>query len=296
MRLVRPVEVDSSVLISTNAVDESSWSSGTTYGQFDVVRGPAPYDKLAYESVQAGNLNHPVTDQAWWLAFGSSNKWRMFDQSPQSQTTRADNIDVTLTPGARIDTLALQNVSAASVQVTMTDLVEGVVYDETFAMISDSGITDWWAYFFEPIVRVTELQVEDLPPYATATLDVTLTATGETVACGLCVIGLSRDIGKTQWGAGVGIQDYSVKQVDDFGNATVVQRAYSKRANFSMLVPWGQVDQLQVLLASYRATPTLYIGDPDYTSTAVYGYFRDFNMEIAYPDVSLCTLEIEGLA
>jgi hypothetical protein len=297
MLMNRPITVDASNL-TTNAAAETQWNSGTTYALGDEARGPAGAneDKM-FQSIQAGNTNHAVTDAAWWVEVGPSNPYRMFDQSPQSQTTRADSLEVTvaLTSSERVNTLYLDNLEAATAQVVVDDPVDGVVYDETYSLVSDSGITDWYAYFFEPIVRLTALTIADLPPNAGAEVTVELVDAGDTVACGICQLGLSRTLGDTRWSPTVGITDYSRKETDDFGNFDVVERAFAKRGNFSFWVPSGQVDSLQVLLAQYRATPVLWIGDVGYTATAIYGFWRSFEIEIAFPDVSLCTIEIEGM-
>jgi hypothetical protein len=124
---------------------------------------------------------------------------------------------------------------------------------------------------------------------------VTLEAPGETVLCGALIPGLSRDIGGAQYGATVGIIDFTRKTRDTNGNYTVIPGAFSKRANFQVLVENTFIDQLQNLLISLRATPTLYVGSDAYAITTVYGYYRDFNVEIAYPTKSLCSIEIEGL-
>jgi hypothetical protein len=75
-RLVRPVVIGDAVLDSSDAVDEAQWNSGSTYALGDVRSGPAPYDKLIYESAQAGNLSHPVTDDAWWIEVGRRTSGR----------------------------------------------------------------------------------------------------------------------------------------------------------------------------------------------------------------------------
>ena len=124
---------------------------------------------------------------------------------------------------------------------------------------------------------------------------ITLTDSGETVLCGVCVLGLSKEIGGTQYGATVGIQDYSVKTQDDFGNYTILERAYADRGTFSVEVETSYVDALKKLLTAYRATPAVYIGSDDFGSTVMYGFFKDFNIDIAGPAVSIATIEIEGL-
>jgi hypothetical protein len=192
--------------------------------------------------------------------------------------------------------VGLQNISGSTARITVTDDVDGVVYDETFSLISTAGITDWYDYFFEPVERVTDFSVTNLPPYADPTINVTIAETGASVKCGELVIGLSKDLGVTGMGASVGIKDYSVKQADDLGSFTIVERAFAKTANFTVLVDAAKVDAVQRTLATYRATPVLYVGDEGYGATAVFGFYRDFSIEISYPDYSICTLQVEGLS
>lgn len=296
MKLVRPALIDDSVLTySSVAESEPVYSTLTTYGDGDQVRGTGGNAHKLFESLQAANTNHPLTDATWWLPVGATNRWAMFDGSVQSQTTAADEIDVRLAVPGRADTLAALNVAASSGRVTMTDLVDGVVFDQTFSLVSMSGITDWWRYFFEPLERLDALIVDDMPPYADATVELQLFDAGETVACGELVVGFSAHIGDTQWGPQVGFTDFTVKTQDEFGNFTIVKRPFSDLASFNINVASSYVDQLKKLLKTYRATPILYIGDPDFSSTAVYGFFKSFNLVISGPDVSLCSLDIEGL-
>lgn len=298
MKIVRPLAVTDAVLTSSNAPenDYAAYNAATSYalGARVIVVAANVHD--VYESLVASNLNNPpATSPTKWLKVGSTNRWRMFDGSVQSQTERSDNITFQLTVPGRADSICLFNLSAASVQIKMTDAIDGVVYDHTFSMVSDSGITDWYSWLFDPIERLADLTVTGLPPYLNAVIDVTLSASGETVKCGACVVGQSKEVGGLQYGASVGIQDYSVKDRDDFGNITVLERAYSKRANFTVWTENALVDKLHALLAGYRATPIVYIGAGEFSSTVVYGFYKDFSVQIAYPTQSICTLEIEGL-
>ena len=298
MKLIRPVAVTDAILTSSSVAetDYTAYAGGTTYALGDRVRVVSGDVHQVYESLQNANTGHtPASSPTWWLLVGATNRWKMFDDSVQAQTTNADSIAVVLTSPSRIDSVAVLNISAASARVTMTDAAEGVVYDNTVNLTSDSGITDWWAYFFEPIIRTIDLALTDLPPYAGAALAITLTDTGATAACGECVVGLSRDIGTVEQGAKVGIQDYSVKEQDTFGNFTILERAFAKRANFTVWLASSLTDALQNLLSTYRATPIVYVGSDTYNSTIVYGFYKDFSVEIAYPNDSICTIEIEGL-
>src|SRR5687768_6334460 len=109
------------------------------------------------------------------------------------------------------------------------------------------------------------------------------------------VVGPIIDFGSTQYGVEVGIRDFSRKEQDDYGNYTIVERAYSKRATYPLLLAADKVDSFQQVLAGLRATPVVFIGSDQYSSTAVYGFYIDFSIEIAYLYYSVCSIEVEGL-
>ena len=249
-----------------------------------------------YESLVGSNLgNAPALFPLKWGRADSTNRWRMFDNSVSSQTSNVDSIATVHATTGIVDAVALLNIQCASVQITQTDDIDGVVYDRTFTGIADSGIQDWYAYFFEPIVYKTEILATDLYPYADASIAVTLTNTGGTALCGACIPGKVLDAGGTDYGMGLGIQDYSVKQKDTFGNYTILERAFNRRVTMMVFVESGLVDALINTLAEYRATPTVYIGADLYGSSAALGFYKDFNVEVRYPTLSLCSIEIEGL-
>lgn len=294
MKIIRPVAISTLVSSTVPENDYAEYNPATTYGAGDRVIIAAEHK--IYESLQASNTGHaPSTSVTWWLEVGATNRWKMFDDSITAQTSNPDEITVAVLPASRIDSLALLNVDATTVQVTMTDPLEGVVYDKSFSLSDTSGISDWYAYFFEPIERKYDLIVTGLPQYPNAELTISLANEGHTVLCGECVIGQQKVIGKTMQGPSIGIQDYSVKQRDAFGNYTVLERSFNKRANFTVMVDAQFVDTLQRLLAQYRAVPIVYIGTDSYASTFIYGFYKDFSIEIAYLKHSICSLEVEGL-
>lgn len=269
-----------------------AWAGGTTYGEDDRALDAA--NRLEYVSLQAGNLNHPLTDTAWWYPL-PSNRWAMFDQVNGTATRARDSLTVTIDLEGRIDSIALFNVSAATVQITVSTGADGIIHDETINMASDSGVTDWFAYFFEEIIRRSDLVRLNLPFYANPAVTVTLSDPGSEVSCGTLVLGAARELGAAQYGASIGITDFSKKEADDFGNYVIIPRAFSRRGRFTVWTGNTQVEALLSLMGDYRATPVVWIGEENMAVTALFGFYKDFNVEIAYPTVSVCTLEIEGL-
>lgn len=293
MRILRPATINDAALTASNVSETlSTWSSGTTYALGAQVRRDSNH--RIYESVQAGNLNHSLDDPAWWSNVGPTNRWAMFDQAVGTQTTGATGINVIIEPTGRVDSLALLNVNAATIHVTVRD--DGsAVFDQVYSMTSGSGVNNWYSYFYEPIIRKTDLIITDIPLISAPEIEIIAADGGGSCSIGALLVGMSRLLGSTSYGAGVGITDYSIKSADEFGNYTITERAFARKGMFRILIDATSSDEIYRILSSYRATPILYIGSNDFLSTAIYGFFRDFNIEIAYPLHHLCSLEVEGL-
>ena len=297
MLLIRPQTIapGSPIVTSTNVVESvAAYAGGTTYGLGDTGR----YNYRIYESLQASNTGHQpdlTASATWWLDIGPANQWAMFDLINGTVSTATGSIDITLTLTGRVDSVALFNVSgASSVRVVVSTVADGTVYDVTTSMTSTSGINDWYSYFFEDIVLLDTFFKTALPLYPNPIVRIVIT--GATVTCGTVVVGQSKNLGKTLHdGAAVGITDYSRKETDDFGNYTLVERAFARRGSFQLRLPRASVDEVQRILSDYRATPAVYAATTEYSSTQIFGFFREFNIEIDRPLESLCSIEIEGL-
>ena len=298
MKIIRPLAITDAVLINSNVPEDDypAYASDTTYplGARVVVIGPGVH--LVYESLQAGNVGHaPAASLEYWVAVGPTNRWRMFDTSITSQAENADTISVSLATTGISNGVALLNIDCTGIHVQAVDAALGVVYEKTINPALSSGITDLYSYFTEPITRITEMALTDLPAYSNMRLNITLSNVGRTVRCGGVVVGQVRKMGDLQYGAKIGIADYSIKTRDQFGNFDVVERAFSNKATWSLWIDSGEVDLVKRLLAQYRATPIVYIGADMYGATIVYGFYKDFSIDISYPTVSVCSLELEGL-
>jgi hypothetical protein len=106
---------------------------------------------------------------------------------------------------------------------------------------------------------------------------------------------MQSDIGGTRISPSLGINDYSKKDVDEFGNATFVQRSFSKRMGVKLVFNNSEIDRIHSVLSAVRATPVVWIGSEKYSSMLIYGFYRDFEVDVAYVNLSYCTLNIEGM-
>ena len=306
MRIIRRVVNDSSDTSITEAIltacnvpeDEyAAWSSGTAY----TVGTRCIYAHKIYECL-VNNTNYQPDQNTTgttpkWLDCGYDNRWRMFDDKVGSQTTQADSITVTIQPGL-IDAMAFLDLDATAIDIVMTDPVEGVVYTESIDLVAKSYIVDAYSYFFEPIILDDAAVLMGIPPYGNASIAITISNPGGTAKIGTLIAGAQKDLGGTQYSPSIGITDYSKKEVDAFGNYTVVQRAYSKRLTCNLMMDNTAVDSVHRTLAQLRSTPVAWVGDNDgtFSSMIIYGFYKSFDITVTYPLNSVCSLEIEGLA
>ena len=126
--------------------------------------------------------------------------------------------------------------------------------------------------------------------------DILVDFTGTTdLAVGVLLIGDQKKLGiGVRQGARVGIQDYSRKETNQWGDTILAQRAFAKRASFDVPVLAANVDETVEYLTTLRAIPCLWIGS-SYYSTIIFGFFKEFDVNIAYAAVSECSLSIEGM-
>jgi hypothetical protein len=170
-------------------------------------------------------------------------------------------------------------------------------------LVSDTYIGDWYQYFYEPtyqqdtvvLTDLVDAALLDLPAYGDGVLTVTLTRTGGIVSCGALVPGMYADFGGTRYGASTGIVDYSQVDRDDYGNTTIVERAYSKTLSAEVRVARSNADTVSQILTAYRATPMVFIGSDDDGALIVYGFAKDWELTYDLPTWTRLRLEVEGL-
>lgn len=299
MRLIKPVEITPVKLISSNVpeTDYPVWLVSATYAMGDrVLLDHTIYEALAAVAAGVKPGEEVVTPEApaKWQNRGMDNRWRMFDDKVESLTTNPGTIEVRIRPGAVVNSLALFNLQGKSVTVTMVDPVEGEVYRKDLSLV-DAGVTNWYDWFFEPISIRTDLVVLDMPAYGSADIVLTIDAGPEVAAVGHVVIGAVKQIGTALYGSSVGIIDYSRKSTDEFGNTIVIQRSFSNRADFDVVLDTADVNKVRRLLADLRSTPVVWVGEESYEATILFGFFKDFQIVFSGPTVSDCSITVEGV-
>jgi hypothetical protein len=305
MRMTPPITL---TLDATNvtASTYNEWLTGTTYSIGDNVKvtfesdGTTPrVPHYEFEALTAGSGKYPHDNPTDWLKLGATNQYKMLDDRTSSQTTRTDNIAVTLGNVNKCDTIGLFRLDAQEVRIVVKDSTPTTIYDETHTLISQ-GSTSWSEYFFSDIVYRDALILTIPALYLNMTIELTITAgAGLDAKCGHVAVGKYIYLGCTEYGAETGIQDYSVKQTDDFGETYLLERTYAKLVSGQVFVEPGAYDGVNDILISNRATPCIYDFNNDTTSLAsfsIFGFSRRFRPIYESHGKTVCLLEIEDLA
>ena len=297
MRVIKSIETTDAILTDSNILENEHplWVSGTTYSIDDKVI----YQHRIYNRVIAGGGTlAPDLDLTNWSDLGATNKYRMFDNIISSVSSRTGGIQFTLTPNQVVNGIALLNVNASTVRFVMNDPVEGVVYDKTKELRSSGEVTDYFSYFFAPLVSLTDLNTAvflDLPSKPTATITVYISSGAALVEVGEVVYGIQSVVGRTNYGTSIGIKSYSRKDEDEFGKVTVVKRKNSKYCEYDVDIDNTNLGYVQRLFQDIDSVPCVFIGNPDMEELIVYGFYSDFKSTISFPTVSKCSLRVEGL-
>lgn len=294
MKVIKPIVIGDAQLVSSNApeTDYPVYAAATDYA----VGARVIYLHVIWESVQTPNVGKtPDTYPLYWAKIAPTNRWAMLDSEISTQTVLASPLTVTVKPGY-VNSLALFGLEGTSLAVTARNGLDGaVVYSKTISL-DGTVIADWYQYFFEPSVQLGELVLPDLPPYGDAHITFSLSGAAN-VKVGHMAVGTAYFLGNTQYGASAGIIDYSRKDTNAAGVTTFTRRRFSKRMSASLMLDNAQMNKVQRVLADLRATPCAWIGTdaPGFAPLTVFGFYRDFSIDVAYSTKSLCNIEVEGL-
>jgi hypothetical protein len=245
-------------------------------------------------TAQSNYNRSPDANPTFWLEVSATNRWMMFDPQNNTQTSNAGSISVTLLPVNIVNGVYVGNVDADSVTVTVTDAIEGAVYNSTQDLLQSNSGSSFFNWCFKRITRKTAAWFTDLPMYVNATVQITLTKSSGNAKCGMCAIGQVVDIGMTATGVQTDIKDYSTTIFNSDGTSETTKRGYAKRMSVDVVVDNNEKDAIENQLASYRQAPMVWIASTRFETTTIYGTYSSFKTVIDTFPKSRMSLQIEG--
>lgn len=270
-----------------------AWSETGSYATGARVVHPPTH--RVYESVIEGNYGYAPTDTTAWVEVGPTNRWAALDASTGTVSTGATGapLVVAVTPGL-VDSVCLLDCDAASASLTVANAAGATLYTGTVDLRQRAGGLTWFDWCFGQRTRKAGVVWSGLPLAADATVVVVLDAP-TAPACGSLIAGRSTSLGDTNYGSQIGILSYSKKTTSEFGVTTVVPRAFAKRMTIPVTLANTDLDTISDALTAVRDTPVVWIGHAAYSSLVVYGFYKDWGIDVEYKNQSRCSLTIEGL-
>ena len=304
MIVIPPIPITSSVLTSSTVAEPSAgevvWNAATSYAVGDVVIRTTTHRK--YECQIAGvDSTIPENAPTRWLDIGPTNKWAMFDQNRNAQTVSTTSMEVVLTPGKRINSIAILGVQARQVTVTMR-VGSTVVYGPIITNMNGRITSSWSEYFFGEFDYKPTLLLTDIPPYASAVITVLFeNTTGLEVKSSGVVLGSKIYLGLTQYNASSDSLNFSKIERDEFGNSILIPRRTIPKTNQTLIADKNTTNTLRAARTALNATPAFWSGldenftDDYFEAIAIYGIYKQFEIDIAHPSFVQVSLELEEL-
>jgi len=301
MRIIQPEITNDATLFATNVAetDYAVWNPLTSYSINTLLIYVTTNVHWVIRSLVNSNLGNIPTGlptDTNWVKVSETNRWKMFDLKTTSQTFNNNSINVTLLGLGFVDSVSALNIDGTSIQIIGKDQLGATFYNVTSSLVAVDGIYDPYTYFFSPLIYLTDFVALDVPIYSLASYQVIISRTGGVAKCGTLLIGKVIDIGGTEYGMTIGITDYSVKSANEFGDFVITERAYSKNVQLTANVEKESVNAVINALNRLRATPIVYLGADDYTSSFAYGFYKDYGVVVSYPTYSKLQIEIESLS
>jgi hypothetical protein len=305
MRVIPPLTITDAIFTSSTVAEpdtgETAWSGSSVSYTVDQVRirttTHRQYRCLVAHTSAASPT--PENNPTQWEDIGPTNKWAMFDVLRNTATEEVTSpLTVVITPGVRVDSIALLGVQATSAQITMTS-GGPTVYDSGTINLNTREVIDWYGYFFAAFSTQPSLVRFDLPPFSNGIITITLTAASGSVKCGACVIGSQVFIGSAELSAVSEARNFSTVDRTADGAAVMVQRRAIPATSQRLSLDKARVNAVRDLRTALNAVPAVWSGLDDldtdgyFEALLILGFYRRFVINLAHPQHALIDLELE---
>lgn len=299
MKVIPPLDLFASSRITSSTISMPSgndpalaWSSATTYNEGDTVYRP---NNKIYESISPtpfSSVTNPETDvlsiTPKWVEVGYVNKYAMFDTSRNTVTSATTTMTVVLTPGLRVNSLALMSMTNVT-SVTISATSGG---SPIFPLSPATGI-----YTGSPL---TSLVIFDIPPIINIVITITIAGSG-TISCGGLVLGTATFIGDVQSNISLTTENFSTVTRDTFGNITLLPRRSVPKTSQQLFLLAPLVDKVKELRDELNAKVAVWCGMENsevaeyYDSILIFGFYRTFSIELTNSIHAMINLELEEI-
>lgn len=293
MKIIKPTSISSAMVIANSASNtDAEYDPAATYAAQQKCTF-AGYVYLSLQATNTGKQPDLLTSAAWWSLVGAANKWAMFDDEVQTQTSASASLSATISV-SYVDSIALLNLTGSSVRVSVKK--EGVtIYDKTVDLLDHALVENFNDFFFSTREYQSELALTDLPALPDVEITVAVSKIGATVGIGLLVLGRVFDVGLEQYGLKREGVDYTIATFDKFGKLKREKQAYARKYSTQVNLDNARFDTVSKRLDSIASTPVVCVGGNGWKSTlTVYGLIT-YSINLATCTTSFVSIDVKGL-
>ena len=307
----KPKKINTIDLVSSNLPvgSQSEYIIGSTYSKDVIVKVSFELDGITplapvhiYKSLTDANTgNYPPGDIAHWENQGTTNRWSMFDEflntESSSVSTNPGEIVVTINSSLQ-DTIYLFGITGTSVKFELFES-SGVLVSEKYINL-DTLIHNMYEYYYTKFTYTNQASWH-FPLYLVSTLRITITNTlvDAPASCGRVAIGARQFIGASEYGLSTGITDYSKVDENTFGLIYLKPGTFVDRFEGDLIIDNDIYDQVQELLTELRAIPTVFDGNNDsgrvFNKLIVFGFINDWSVVLQNFSESQVSIDIKGI-
>lgn len=300
MKIIRPTKIDDSNLTSTNVLENEYpvWVDTDNFSVGD----KRIYNHRIYECLLAGiSATLPPNEESKWLDTGPTNAHAMFDEVVNTATVEnSGTITIVTTPG-RMNAVAFQELDATDIEVEYR--VDGnLVYESAANLVLRNNTGTWFGYFTEPVYQqdfyvednIVDVALLDVPAYLSGELTIRIINSEGPVKCGVCVIGLSLELGDTLNDPELKLRNFSQRKFDEFGKVQQTNRHAAKDMSAKVEIATDRLDHIFYWLAKLKDSPLIWLGVSSHGAFIVYGY-GTWRIRRRGAIVSLLSVDVEGL-
>lgn len=245
----------------------------------------------------ASNYNKPpMINTSTWSRSGASARFSPFDLLRNGAAYGESPMTYVITPGQRIDSIAVLGVVGTDVTITMTSVLGGGTVYELETDLSTRFAVNWFEYFFGRFSQNSSVAAFDLPVYSDCVITVTVEGAGD-VEIGAIVIGMNEYLGETQYEAENDVLNFSSVTRDEFGNASMVVRRNVPKTKQTNWIDKSELNRINVLRDSLNAQVAVWSALDDNTdgyfeSFVILGFYEKFTINAKHPDHAIIALDI----
>jgi len=282
---------------------ETAWSSGSVYSYGSEARDGHyiyAYSGADLTNTTASPSTFLQTDPLCpWVLMRPSNYYAMLDGRTDSQTAVMNQIVIEIADD-NYDYVALLDIDGISVAYELKDSLGNVVYTISQSLQDESSVVDFFTYCFNPF-KFSRSSLKVLPIYGNgAKLKITLTnTTGYYAKIGRLVFGRSYFVGDTAMGGSLGLESYSIRNINVFGEYTATHIGAVNLDTFQVRVQTELIPNHKRKIIDLDAIPCLFIMDETINSNVenllTYGTWQDFTTTHRGINYSYVSTTIKGI-